>query len=279
MTMDILYRIIEENNIPRDVHFMSDSGWEGGPTEMDGVFYHRESNTIVFTQGGCSEQGYDQAEEWEILYMPELIKIEGLEVYPVSNAMSSGVTEVFKKELKAAGDFESYYGIRETEDAYKEIDLQRPLFYCIKIKGNFIGYIGFNGDENVLEPEIYIFENYRHKGYGSHVLKRFINIAFQEGLVKTWREENQGNTSPRYIWKRERVFPTKLVSTVRVENTYSCRMMKACGFDENEDVATEFVAFIEETNDFDAGLIEVREYYFTKEQYWEGHEKVELLHQ
>ena len=269
MTMDILCRIIEENDIPRDVHFMSDSGWECDPTEMDGVYYHKENNTIVFTQGGCSDREYEKSDEWEILYMPGLVKIEELEVYPVSSSMCFGVTEAFKKALRAAGDFESYYGIRETEDAYKEIDLNRPMFYCIKIKGSFIGYIGFSGDDNVLESEIYIFDQYRHKGYGTRVLKRFIDIAFGVGLVKSWREENQENTLPRYVWKRKIIFPTKLVSTVRVENTYSRKMMKACGFDENEDVAREFIAYIREDDDFDAGFIEVREYYLTKEQYCE----------
>ena len=34
MTMELLCKIIEENNIPRDVHFMSDSGWECDPTEI-----------------------------------------------------------------------------------------------------------------------------------------------------------------------------------------------------------------------------------------------------
>lgn len=35
MTMGLLCRINEENNRPRDVRFMSDSGWECDPTEMD----------------------------------------------------------------------------------------------------------------------------------------------------------------------------------------------------------------------------------------------------
>ena len=29
MTMNILNQIIEENDIPQDVHFMSDSEWDG----------------------------------------------------------------------------------------------------------------------------------------------------------------------------------------------------------------------------------------------------------
>lgn len=267
MTRDLLNHILEENRIPGDVHFMSDSGWECDPTEMDGVFYHRNNNTIVFTQGGCSDREYEQSEEWEILYMPGLIKLDGLEVYPASGSMSYGLTKAFKEELKAAGDFENYYGISETEDAYKEIELRRPMFYCIKIKGSFIGYIGFHGDKNVLEPEIYIFRQYRNKGYGTSVLNRFIAMAFKDGLLKTWRKENEENALPKYVEKREMIFPSKLVATVRVENTYSRRMMMACGFNENKNVAAEFLAFRGEGDEFDAGLAEVREYYLTKEQY------------
>ena len=75
------------------------------------------------------------------------------------------------------------------------------MFYSINIKGNIIGYIGFEGDENVLEPEIYIFKKYSNKGYGSRVLKKLIDLAFKEGLVKKWREENDECKLPRYTWK------------------------------------------------------------------------------
>lgn len=50
MTLDVLYKIIDKNNIHEDVHLMSYSGWECAPTEMNGIFYNRKSNTIVFTQ-------------------------------------------------------------------------------------------------------------------------------------------------------------------------------------------------------------------------------------
>lgn len=266
MTMELLCKIIEENNIPRDVHFVSDSGWECEPTEMDGVFYHWKNNTIVFTQGVCSEREYEQAEEWEILYAPDLIKLDGLEVYPTYSPMAYGLTETFKSEIKAAGDFESYYGIQETDDLYNEIDLRwKPLFYSINIKGNMIGYIGFNGDENILEPEIYIFKQYRNKGYGSRVLKKMIDMTFKEGLMKKWREENDEGKLPRYIWKEKKIFPSKFVSTVRVENEYSRRMMTACGFNENNGVAVLLGGFI--TGGKGIAAINVKKYYLSKENY------------
>ena len=258
MTMELLYRIIEENNIPSDVRFMSDSAWEGGPTEMDGVFYNRESNTIVFTPGGCPYRDYDRLDEWEILYIPNMIKLEGLEVYPASDRMAKGLTKAFKKAIQAAGDFENYYGIPESKDAYNAIDLKRPLYYCIKIKGDFIGYIGLNGDENVLELEMYIFEQYRNKGYGSRVLKKFIDMAFKGGLI----QEKNG--------KAKKVFPEKLISTVREDNEYSQRMMKKCGFIENKDALAEYLGFIDENDEI--FTIEIKKYYLSKKDHLRNHQ-------
>lgn len=50
MTFAELNKIIEENHIPHDVKLMSDSGWECSATDMNGVYYNRERNEIVFTQ-------------------------------------------------------------------------------------------------------------------------------------------------------------------------------------------------------------------------------------
>ena len=94
MTLDILNKVIKENNIPKDVHLLSDSGCECGPTEMDGFFYHRGSNTIVFTQRGTNSE-YEKSGEWEILYNPELIKLEGLEAYPVKDCIQRSDAEKF----------------------------------------------------------------------------------------------------------------------------------------------------------------------------------------
>ena len=50
LTFGKLEKIIKKYNIPSDVVFYSDSGWECGETDMCGLFYSREKNTIVFTQ-------------------------------------------------------------------------------------------------------------------------------------------------------------------------------------------------------------------------------------
>lgn len=41
MTFEKLKNLIVENNIPENVHLLSDSGWECSETEMDGIFYNR----------------------------------------------------------------------------------------------------------------------------------------------------------------------------------------------------------------------------------------------
>lgn len=51
MTFEELNDLIEKHNIPKDVKLMSDSGWECEPTNMDGVYYFKEDNLIIFTQG------------------------------------------------------------------------------------------------------------------------------------------------------------------------------------------------------------------------------------
>lgn len=51
MTLEKLKELCQQNIIPDDVELLSDSGWECGETDMDGVWYSKEANCIVFTQG------------------------------------------------------------------------------------------------------------------------------------------------------------------------------------------------------------------------------------
>ena len=52
MTFELLSKIIEKNNIPKDVKLMSDSGCECNETEMNGIFYNKDKNVLIFTQNG-----------------------------------------------------------------------------------------------------------------------------------------------------------------------------------------------------------------------------------
>lgn len=65
MTYDKLTKIIEKYNIPKDVHLMSDSGWECNETEMNGILYNEEKNIIVFKQDTIYLEEYYK--NWKIL--------------------------------------------------------------------------------------------------------------------------------------------------------------------------------------------------------------------
>lgn len=62
-----LEKIIEENNIPKDVKLLSDSGWECSETEMNGVYYNEKENTIVFTQELSEYDRWANATGWKAL--------------------------------------------------------------------------------------------------------------------------------------------------------------------------------------------------------------------
>lgn len=73
MTFQQLSYLIEKHNIPYNVHLLSDSGWECDATEMDGVFYNKKENEIVFTQKPTdpirNNEPYDSNEDWKELYV------------------------------------------------------------------------------------------------------------------------------------------------------------------------------------------------------------------
>lgn len=73
MTYKLLKQIFEENNISQDAVILSDSGWECGPTDMDGVYYSKECNCVIFTQGKHYEpeiipRNWEHSETFKCLY-------------------------------------------------------------------------------------------------------------------------------------------------------------------------------------------------------------------
>lgn len=71
MTFELLNKIIAENNIPSNVKLLSNSGWECDATDMDGVYYNKKSNIIVFTQ--IKEYDYEKDKDFVLLYIGEEI--------------------------------------------------------------------------------------------------------------------------------------------------------------------------------------------------------------
>lgn len=68
MTFETLSKIMKENDIPENVKLLSDSGWECSETEMNGVYYNREKNEMIFTQDGDGNDYQFYSKEWEMLY-------------------------------------------------------------------------------------------------------------------------------------------------------------------------------------------------------------------
>lgn len=60
MTFERLSKLIDKYNIPKNVHLLSDSGWECDATEMCGVYYNEKQNTIIFTQEISEFERYDK---------------------------------------------------------------------------------------------------------------------------------------------------------------------------------------------------------------------------
>ena len=67
MKLNKLLELINKHNIPDDVLIQSDSGWECDATDMDGAYYNRKLNVIVFTQYFSENDRYFNELDWEML--------------------------------------------------------------------------------------------------------------------------------------------------------------------------------------------------------------------
>ena len=133
------------------------------------------------------------------------------------------------------------------------------MYYCIKRDDVPLGYIGFNRveDEDVLESEIYIFQDYRGQGVGSRVLRGMVEKAFCDGLPSFNRELYDDN--PLFS-------PSRIISPVRVEDEPSRKLVEKSGFSKNKN-AVMAVRLIKAIDSEDIiGSVEVTEYSLSKEE-------------
>ena len=183
---------------------------------------------------------------------------EKMVTFPLSVECGDKYDKIFLKEVKKAGDFEMYFGFPASRKAYADIHLNRPYFYCIRLGGSYIGYIGFsvNEKENSMEPEIYIFQDYRNKGYGTKVLLKMAEIVFRDGLPNFKDVEDETI-----------ICPSKLVSTVRVENIPSKKLMEKCGFNIDPEVESDVLFITDLKKEEIVNAFEVHRYTLTKEDF------------
>lgn len=67
MKLNTLLELINKHNINDDVVLRSDNGWECDAIDMDGVYYNRKLNVIVFTQYFSENDHYFNKLDWEML--------------------------------------------------------------------------------------------------------------------------------------------------------------------------------------------------------------------
>lgn len=232
MTFEKLEELLRKNKISKDVKLESDSGWEGGPTDMDGVYYNKTDNVIVFTQG-YGEEGYCEP-DWSLLWTSKtqgninnkIPCTEDIWLFPFYGHGAHAYEELYKNELRKNGEFEQYYGVRECDERYSLINLKQPLFWGIMVKNNgdhrsnFVGYIGFTMSGEDLDIEVYIFKEYRRKGYGKVALKCLADFA-KEGRLKVFESDSQ---------EIKPFIPEKIEATVRKDNMPSRALVESCGF-------------------------------------------------
>ncbi|MBP3622425.1 MAG: GNAT family N-acetyltransferase [Lachnospiraceae bacterium] len=129
--------------------------------------------------------------------------------------------------IHKAGEFEWFYGIKETKERLEMISINCKCFYNIfDREGKFLGYVGFSPEGEDYEVEIYIIKKYRRRGYATECLNRMIREAFL-GSIEDIQDKNF----------------TKIVSSVRKENIPSCALMEKCGFENSKAVADLCVLF------------------------------------
>lgn len=85
MTFEELQKIIIKNKIPTNVRLESDSGWECDPTDMNGVYYNKDTNTIVFTQN--IKYGYNHVGFVCLNATEDTYKID-LQIHPLTTSLS-----------------------------------------------------------------------------------------------------------------------------------------------------------------------------------------------
>lgn len=258
MTLEKLLQIYQVDDIPMDAALESDSGWECGPTNMDGVYYNPDESRVIFTQGIGSEYDYCEP-EWKILFkIPSefykninsiLYVDDDIMLSPMSN--NNYIETQFKYELKKNNEFELYYGVKESEERYKEISLNRPLFWGVfankeeeRYYKERIGYIGLNYDDNDFDIEIYIFKEFRRKGYAKKVLKKVIEYL-KAGQIKIYDDEQQ---------LVKALTPSKIQAIVREENIASRKLLESCGFKTAEGFVISMMMFNDEISNEDEAI-------------------------
>lgn len=136
----------------------------------------------------------------------------------------SDKTEEILSRIIAADEFEFYFGTCNSETNRKNFTVNQSGFYNIfDRENNLVGYVGVHREEPDYEVEIYIFAQYRRRGFATETLSAIIGAAFS-GKIEAITEDFE-----------------KIVSSVRKENLPSRAMMEKFGFVKGEEPTVFFI--------------------------------------
>jgi len=176
------------------------------------------------------------------------IKTERLIIEPV---LLEDKSKELAKAIHEADEFEWYFGIKETEERLKELSINEEGFYNIfDSDKNFIGYVGFYKDTEFYNVEIYVLKSFRKNGYAKECLIAMMEEFFSGRVAGTAKYDI-----------------SKIVSSVRKENIVSQRLLKACGFEENKEMDSCLLFYIEDLDDELGEPIQLAHYHITREKF------------
>ncbi len=154
--------------------------------------------------------------------MEKVISTERLILKPTLDDIDK--TEEILSQIIAADEFEFYFGIDNSEINRKQFSVYKKGFYNIfDRENNLVGYVGVHREETDYEVEIYIFAQYRRRGFAKETLSAIIDAAFS-GEIEAITEDFEA-----------------IVSSVREENLPSRAMMESIGFGEENQIFGFFI--------------------------------------
>ena len=155
-----------------------------------------------------------------------VIRTERLVLKP---AIEPEMLDAYHAHLKGDGNFLLYTSFKLTKEHLMWYHLSYPYHFavCEKDSGRMVGEVAlynYDEDRHMAEAEWYIFKPYRNMGYGKEAVTALAKQAFDRKLFE-WREGLMIDT-----YRRHYAVIDIIRADIRVSNTASQNLAKACGF-------------------------------------------------
>ena len=163
----------------------------------------------------------------------------------------TGIDALILKQIRLANEFEMYLCLPDLEHISKEFTIcKKNYFAIIENEGNaIVGYLGFSQGLDYWEPEIYIFQEYRRRGYAFEALQATLT-AILDGSLQLSSEAEP---------------PVTIGASVRVENIPSQKLLTKLGFSREPDSYHLFVMFGEDLGISEDVILPVVDFTLSKE--------------